>query len=332
MNAPRHPRFARTLALAALLAAGAAAPALAVDSKDNAALGYWRAFALVTPDRADAISAFDRSTLGAPDFALVDDAVLSVVRDDALIDRLLDSAAKPDCDFAIEYERGLDALLPHLGPMRTGARILAIRARLDLAEGRPDHAAACLDAAIRSAEHLIGDDTLISSLVSAAITASVQPVLEFALAEGLFDAGQRATLRAALDRFAKDDPFGVVASIRREKGVIALWASATLTGPGAPDAITQVAGDSPVAARLAKAVANGADIRPQIALYEAYMDRAAAALAARDGAAIDDLRRAVESGAFGDVALLLAPGFDRLLVNLERSDATLASMRDALAR
>ncbi len=323
-------RIARPLLAAALLALTGVSHANAVDSKDNAALGYWRAFSLVTPDNAKAISAFNRDAIGAADFTIEDESVRAIVRNDDIVTRLIEAAGKPDCDFAIDYERGIYALLPHLGPMRTSALILILRARLDLAEGDAAHATESLEAVLRSSEHLVDEDTLISSLVSMAIFASAQPVIEYGVAQGAFDAAQRATLRAAFDRFAKDDPFRVLASIRREKSVITDFVRTSLQGEAGLEAV-RVAGDSPAARRLAEQIANNEDLAPQIALYQLFMDQATAALESRDLAAIQELEKGIDAGVFGDVAATFAPGFSAVHRNLLRSDELIVSLRETLA-
>ena len=320
----------RTLAGLALSATLASA-ALAVDSKDNAALRYWRAFALVTPAHVEVISGVDRNRIGDADFVIRDEAVLNILRDDSLISRLVVGAAKPDCDFAIEYDKGLDALLPHLGPMRTSAVILLLRARMDLAEGDAAHASQALEAVLRSSEHLVSDDTLISSLVSLAMFALAQPVIELGVSQKAFDANQIVTLRDALDRFAEKDPFGVLASIRREKEVIAGWAASTLRGEAGAEWL-RVLPDEDAAGHLAKYRAPGGDITSHISLYELYMERAILALERRDGATLASLSEAADAGAFGDLTGTLAPSFSNLLRSLERGDTLLASLRESLAR
>jgi hypothetical protein len=322
-------RFTRPLLAAALLAFAGASLALAVDSKDNAALGYWRAFALVTPEKAGTISAFDRDAIGNAEFAIDDPGVLDIIRDDALLNHIIRAASKPECDFAIEYDQGIDALLPHLGPMRTSAIMLVLRARLDLAEGDAAHAATCLEAALRTSEHLVDGNILIGSLVSLAITASAQPVIELGIANGAFDAGQRQRLAAVLDEIDDGDPFGIISGLRTEKRMVARWAADRLSGPDASSILASLSGEDED--ELTRRVAQG-DLHGQIALYELFMDKGIEALQARDLAALNDVRDAVREGAFGDLTLVIAPSLHPVLRNLNRADELLASLRESLAR
>ncbi len=323
------PRLARQLLAAALLAFAGATHALAVDSKDNAALGYWRAFALVTPEKAGTISAFDRDAIGNAEFAIDDPGVLAIIRDDALINHIIRAAAKPECDFAIEYDQGIDALLPHLGPMRASAIMLVLRARLDLAEGDAAHAATCLEAALRTSEHLAQGNILIGSLVSLAITASAQPVIELGVAQGAFNAGERQRLAAVVERIDDEDPFGIVSGLRIEKGMVAQWAATRLSGPDAASILASLSGE--VEDEAVRRVARG-DLGAQIALYELFMDKGIDALQARDLTALNGLRDAVRGGAFGDLTLVVAPSLQPVLRNLNRADELLASLRESLAR
>jgi hypothetical protein len=323
------PRFTRPLLAAAIFALAGASGANAVDSKDNAALGYWRAFSLITPERAEALSTIDRTTIGRADFVIDDKALLDTLRDEGLISRIIEAAAKPECDFAIDYERGIDALLPHLGPMRKSAILLTLRARLDLAAGDTAHAATCLVAALRSAEHIVDDELLISSLVSNSIVAVIQPVVEFGVSQGAFDAGQRQQMRAAVDRFSTDDPFGIMSSMRREKSMVAHWAATRLSGPDAASILASLSGEDEDDA--VRRVVNG-DLPGQIALYELFMSKATEALQARDIAALDGIRDAVREGAFGDLTLVIAPSFHHVLRNLKTGDDTMTSLRETLAR
>jgi hypothetical protein len=325
------PRFTRPLLVAAIFAFAGASGANAVDSKDNAALLYWRAFSLITPERAEALSSIDRAAIGRADFVIEEEAQLDTLRDEGLIQRLIEAASKPECDFAIDYHRGIDALLPHLGPMRKSAILLTLRARLDLAAGDPAHAAACLVAALRSAEHIVDDELMISSLVSNSIVAAAQPVIEFGIGQGAFDAGQRAQLREAVDRFSKSDAFGLLPSMRREKGMVAHWAATQLSGPDAASVLASLAGDDDGESdAVRRAVEN--DLHGQIALYELFMQKATDALEARDPDALDDIRDAVREGVFGDLTLLIAPSLSPVLRSLTTGDETMNSLRKTLAR
>jgi hypothetical protein len=90
-----------------------------------------------------------------------------------------EAAKRPASRFPVDYERGLSCLLPHLGTLRSFARLFEIRACAELATGDSaramDDAAACL----RISESVAGEPLLISHLVRVAtLSLALQPVWE----------------------------------------------------------------------------------------------------------------------------------------------------------
>jgi hypothetical protein len=82
-----------------------------------------------------------------------------------------DSAARCEqCAWPNNYKtQGFDALLPHLRGMRDGSRILALKARLQIADGDYNAALHTLQTGFASARHLTPQSVLIQQLVAAAI-------------------------------------------------------------------------------------------------------------------------------------------------------------------
>jgi tetratricopeptide (TPR) repeat protein len=89
---------------------------------------------------------------------------------------LLDKGARCDhCDWGYRErlrEQGINALLPELQPLRNLVRLLAVKARLEMAEGQPSKALATLRTGLAMARHTGENETLIAFLVGVA-TASV---------------------------------------------------------------------------------------------------------------------------------------------------------------
>jgi hypothetical protein len=76
------------------------------------------------------------------------------------------------CDWGVAERirrQGIGALLPELEPMRKVARLLAVRARLEMAEGRFDDAARTLRTGMAVARQVGKEPTLINALVGVAI-------------------------------------------------------------------------------------------------------------------------------------------------------------------
>jgi hypothetical protein len=94
------------------------------------------------------------------------------------LDQVMNATLHEHCDWQIPIRReGSAALLPHLGEMRSAARLLALDIRLSIREGRLDDAIERLRAGLTMARH-VGDDLLISGLVGAAITQQMIATIE----------------------------------------------------------------------------------------------------------------------------------------------------------
>jgi hypothetical protein len=95
---------------------------------------------------------------------------------------LLDKAARCDyCEWGIRErlrKSGIAALLPELQPMRECATLLAIKARLEMAEGHSDKALATLRTGLALGRHTGNTETLIAYLVGVAITSIMEQQLD----------------------------------------------------------------------------------------------------------------------------------------------------------
>jgi hypothetical protein len=86
-----------------------------------------------------------------------------------LIDR---GARRENCDWGLAERlrmAGVNALLPEIQPMRESARLLALRARVEIAEGKFDQAARTIRTGLALARHVGESETLICCLVGNAI-------------------------------------------------------------------------------------------------------------------------------------------------------------------
>jgi hypothetical protein len=109
----------------------------------------------------------------APLDRLPKDEVRKFLADYDDVYRLLDKAARCDhCDWGLLQrlrEKGIAALLPEFQPLRECAKLLAVRARLEIADGRPEKALPLLRNGFALARHAGDSHTLISFLVGAAV-------------------------------------------------------------------------------------------------------------------------------------------------------------------
>lgn len=124
----------RVVALFLLAATPVAAqPRTQPDLAANAALKYWQAFAHLPP-RDDAQQKRLKDWRTVP----LDDAARKLAGEsEKCFVYLRRGAALPRCDWSLDYEDGVQLLLPHLVKARTLTLFACLRARIALADGRP---------------------------------------------------------------------------------------------------------------------------------------------------------------------------------------------------
>ena len=198
----------------------------AAVTQPNAALLYWRYWSMISDDAAERLrAAYSDDQRKDPAWAPDDEvASLAVELQDA-VEGLLRAAAVERCDFGLEHELGLDMTLPHLGQVRSGARLLAIDARRLAAAGEHDAAAARVGAIFRSAAHIRSDHFAISSFVACALAQVAAGEAQHLIASGKLSGDARADLRAAAASLSGDDPFGFKESLRQDGQRWVSWIS-----------------------------------------------------------------------------------------------------------
>jgi hypothetical protein len=331
----------RTLAAGAILGAiltGAPAEAqlraadAVVTADENAALRYWRAFALMDDDLTTLVNEASES-LDAASFNASPELRKAIGDASNVIDQLMLGASMERCDFGVDRDLGIEALLPHLQPIRIAARLLLIDARLHVEIGDTSGAAARIATAFRLAQHAAQDDVVISSLVSAAMVSQARAVTERLLDNGDLNDDARATIRHAVASFGIDDPFHAEAAVRSEAIVMVNWLRNTLKteeglekvrrsmelGDGSMDLATIEAMDE-------QAMQSHVDL-----LGAAYGQLVAAWNAADPPAAMRQVEEEVEAGAFGEIARLTLPALGRYYQNVRKAEADLAAFRERLA-
>lgn len=78
-------------------------------------------------------------------------------------------ARRASCDWGILMEQGLATELPPLGQVRLRAKLLALKIRMEIAEGKPDEALRDLQTGLAFARHVGSEGTLIQTLIGAAM-------------------------------------------------------------------------------------------------------------------------------------------------------------------
>jgi hypothetical protein len=159
--------FAAFLALAGSSIALAQSPSAAADPlAANAALFYWRAFALMPKlDEKQENAVAQQSAMDAKELRPLDDSLDPVVKlSDPAMRELHRAAKQPRCVWATPVEDGVATLLPHVGKARELSRLAMFRARWDFAHGKPAEGVDDLIDAMTLARHLAAEPILINLL------------------------------------------------------------------------------------------------------------------------------------------------------------------------
>ncbi|SIO35110.1 hypothetical protein SAMN05444166_4008 [Singulisphaera sp. GP187] len=127
----------------------------------NAALKYWQAFALMPSldkNQENRLADWNKIPLDGPALELI--AAFGESRQS-----LLRGAKLRDCDWGLDYQDGMGLLLPHLAKARDLARLAALHARHEIAQGHVEAAAEDAAAILALARHVGSDPIVISILV-----------------------------------------------------------------------------------------------------------------------------------------------------------------------
>lgn len=234
------------------------------------------------------------------------------------IQQLIDASKLRRCDHEIEYEKGVAALLPHLGKMRQAVRVLRIDARRLIIDGDAPAAAERIATMVRMARHLRTDRTLISSLVAAAITNTAAVEADAELASGLLPEEARRTILAAFQELDAVDPFAMKDAVRGEQALTLNWIKSTFDGEDAGQRLLamSISGDPDAKAALMIGSMNGTQLSAAVDLLSPYYDQVLAVWDQEDSVAqLQKLGERVEKGEFGPVGQVLAPA----LANAKKS-------------
>jgi hypothetical protein len=127
------------------------------------------------------------------------------------------ASAMPHCVFPVDWEPMVSASFPHFAEMRKVARMLALRAYVQSADGRTDDALSSIEALFRVAEQTKTDPVLIADLVSYAIQGIGVRALGEVLPAGV---PTSASCRSLYGQVAKTD--NVASSLRTIRGEMVL--------------------------------------------------------------------------------------------------------------
>ncbi len=141
-----------------------------------------------------------KSTSAASDRA---GAELLLSRGAALVALAEQAAAMPECDFQRRYELGPNLMLPEYATMRRAARMLALRARLQSADGDVAGAMRSIASGARIGGHAATDKILIGTLTCVSIDTTMDAAFERALLDHVSSREAVAAARSALAGFGE---------------------------------------------------------------------------------------------------------------------------------
>lgn len=332
--------------LALTIAIGCLSPiAIAVPASENAALRYWRIWSYIDSSESNdellLVSVYDGAYdpnynhAGEGESVVTCEQLLSTL--DPFIEGLIEATEFPACDFGVDYDKGVEALLPHLSTMRKTAQLLVLDAKRQISEGEIDAATERLAAALRLSQHVTGDTTFINALVAVACFALVEG--EIAAHAELFSAENRKTLHAALLRFDTEDPFGCAQAIRSEAEIFGGWMAKRIDHEWstpesfAADVATLMDSDGDPADVIREVHRGDLDdheafrrsLRTQLDQYFTALHLMAEAWNTPDAQqSLEAIGEKISDGSFGSVARIVAPA-------LTRSHQSDMKMRSALA-
>lgn len=266
------------------------------------------------------------------------------------IARLVRAGKMPHCDFGIDRDEGFGVLLPHLGQLRTAARMLNADAARCLLEGKPDEAADRFAAIFGLARHAATDRILISSLVSIAIASvPVDGLVDHNGAAMLTPAG-RAKVLAAIERFDGAAGFRLKDAIEGEREMAVETTILKFDGPNAgrrfaDEVLSMAAAPSPPGAAQPASgstkdeptdtekvrMMDGAALQAEARKLNRFYEEVARAWDAPGAAErLKELSRQAERGEFGALGSSLLPAVTKCRVSQDKGVESLQRITAAL--
>lgn len=140
------------------------------------------------------------------------------------------------CDFELPLEEeGFNVLLPHLGGMMAGSRVLVDAAYAGRVAGSPELMVGHVETLLQMGRHMVSSDqTIIASMVSIRLARMAEGVIQSTLDRGEIDPVMAVPLARAMDFTATPDPFGLRAGLVMERMVSTEWFPRTI-GLNNPD-------------------------------------------------------------------------------------------------
>jgi len=289
------------------------------EVSQNAALRYYQAWSLMSDELADSISEGldEPHEPWEPPWSPAEED-LKLLRGAGNPIRILLRGSKLErCDFGIDYQRGPETLLPHLGELRRGAMLLIADARLKIDAGEIDEAVQRIAAGYRMAEHTAQNPLPITTIVAVSMFAVADGMATHADQRNLLNDEHRAALRTALERFDPDDPFSFVQAMEMERRMNVDWLRRRIQTHDSTESfeteLQRLFGEQASRSGINLDFENLSAAHTQIELLDQMYAHARRAFSSANPA--QELKRLegnVDAGAYGPLASLFQPKFSLL--------------------
>ncbi|MCC5786307.1 MAG: hypothetical protein JJU33_06370 [Phycisphaerales bacterium] len=303
------------------------------DRPINAALLYHRLWTLHDSRIALFNEATAREELDFENPEWVPDEALSEILKNLqpYIRDLLVVAEQPEADWGIEYSKGVEALLPHLGQLRRVELALRADARRLAAAGEDEAAADRIVALHRLSTQSRRNGILISALVNNSM--GMRASMDTRILAVVYEIGPdaRAKLLRAIDALPHEDRHGIEYAVAIEPPFFADYIRRTFNEERPGERIIEslmIEDESDIA--WVRALTRSS-LERELELYEQFGREAVKAWNDPEVLVrLGELSRKLESGEYGRVAKHLAPEFARVRQQAERAERDLQRARAAL--
>lgn len=308
----------------------------------NAAIRYLWGASLIPANFADLYSAVDFDAVGftveQAQKSEAFKAACAAINDGSAAGVVMQATRLAKCDFEVDYENGIGTLLPHLGKMRSAARLLRLDARRLAVMGDIEGAAGRLEGMVNMSLHASGDGYLISSLVGIAIVMlSTQEIKAMAEAEVLTLAA-RDRLLESLRGLDPKDSMRMRGALVNEQTTMIDWMERYFADADAGARFAAEVGGAEGNGQEAVLLAaveklSAKNFRDELAKLRSAYDVLLDAWDKADrAAAIADFDARVQKQEFGLLAGILAPSLGRLAANSDRLNANIAETIEVLEK
>jgi hypothetical protein len=239
-------------------------------------------------------------------------------------------------DFELDWSQGFELVLPHIGQLRTIARIAKVDAMVHLHDGDGAGAAARIASIYAAADHLESDRIMISTLVGHAIFRTADEATQMGFDRALFDGASAEVMLRSVRRLDPDDPFGMVEAVAGEQEVAVSWLGDRF---GEQENRGEIIGlmdwvDAPPAMADEFEAMTDEEFAGELEAYDRMMDDIVAAFENPDPEAAQEALKEIEkqlmAGEHGMIAQIFTPAFSFVHHRMQEANKEVTVRREML--